>query len=49
MLTDPNHSDQELLQGLVTGCERSFEVLFKKYHGYLYHYSNPIRVTGTGL
>ena len=39
MLTDPNHSDQELLQGLVTGCERSFEVLFKKYHGYLYHYS----------
>ncbi len=21
------------------GCERSFEVLFKKYHGFLYHYA----------
>lgn len=39
MLINPHHSDQELLQRLVTGCERSFEVIFKKYHGYLYHYS----------
>ncbi|MDN5204346.1 RNA polymerase sigma-70 factor [Fulvivirgaceae bacterium BMA10] len=39
MLIHENHSDKALLQKVMKGCERSFEVLFKKYHGFLYHYA----------
>ncbi|MCG8308449.1 MAG: RNA polymerase sigma-70 factor [Cytophagales bacterium] len=39
MLVNLNHSDKELLQKVMQGCEKSFELLFKKYHGFLYHYT----------
>ena len=39
-MTDSLHgNDKVLLQRVVKGCQRSFEALFKKYHGFLYQYA----------
>ena len=34
-----NHNEEELLRKITLGCKRSFEILFKKYHGPLYNYA----------
>ncbi|MCG8318562.1 MAG: RNA polymerase sigma-70 factor [Cytophagales bacterium] len=39
MSLNKNHNDEELLQKITLGCKRSFEILFKKYHGPLYYYA----------
>ncbi len=39
---DQKCTERELLNLVAEGCERSFEALFQKYHGLLYHYSLKI-------